>query len=208
MSISKTIIVMTAVVGLAACGGSGSDLSTPDPVITVAPVSSDADIVRNADNTISGTSNGQPFELPETGTIVNGQPAWIGGALLVNGFETDDVLAIGGVSAGEPIAAIAGNLADAPAGDATFTGRYAVYSVGVSVNGPLTVTYDLATSTVSASDGEFEMSGAIASDGAGTGTITFAGATADWNGGVYSGDSVAGVFTSCLLYTSPSPRDS
>ncbi len=197
MTKSLLLSLMAATSLLAACGGSSSsaDMEMEDPEMDDPGPTNSA--VENADGTITVVSGGETLTLPATSISSNGQPQWIGSGLLANGFDTDDALAVGGVQDGTAFSAITGTTVTAPASSLTYVGRYAVNTATGSVSSPLTINYDAVAETISAVDGDFSIDGDVEGTGGITGTVTFEGDTADFDGGFFgvSAD-VAGAFNS------------
>ena len=157
-----SLFAIAAASTLAACGGSGGGGAvTPVPVPAV---EFEAGVVTtNADGSFTIVQDGETINLPASRFTSNGQLAWQagfnGGVDNANSFITDDVTAIGGVSGGAggtAFSGITGTLGDAPAGDATFDGRFAVSETsGAGRTGPINLVYDLSGNNLESAAGAF-----------------------------------------------------
>ena len=180
---------------LAACSSGSSDPEDMD--MDLDPPMMDTDgAVRNGDGSVTVMAGDETFELPVNNITSNGQPRWFDGTVNASGFETDDVFAIGGIQDETFFSAVTGTFVDAPVGSLTYEGRYSVSSsLSEVVSSALTIEYDAAQSTLTALDGDFSIDGTVTAAGVATGTVTFEGSDADFNGGFFGADAdVAGAF--------------
>lgn len=132
----------------------------------------------------------------EDSLIVSGQRVWLNPGNRAQAYESEDVLAIGGVlEDGTPFAGITGTVRDAPAANATFVGGFAVLNGESDYNtGSLTLNYDLATGALT-NDGGLLTVDATSSVVGVSGTVTYEGQSATMLGDFYGTDEVAGAFT-------------
>lgn len=128
--------------------------------------------------------------------VISGQRAWLASGDRAQAYESDNVLAIGGVQAdGTPFAGISGTTRVAPAGDVTFEGGFAVLSgEDAYTPGALTLNYDLETGSLTNDGGQLTVE-ATATELGITGTVGFEGQSANLLGNFYGTDEVAGAFT-------------
>lgn len=205
---TTSLLAVSAIVALGACGGSTSTETIVDMTTQLgngAVVTDTGSITAEPDGTFTITQGSREITLPASNVFINGQKAWQtgfnGGRINANSFITDDVSAIGGVNGeGTAFSGITGDLAAAPTGDAAFAGRYAVNASGSSQSGVLEMTYDMSANTLDSDAGStFVVDGDVASNGEVTGTISFGTDTADFEGGFYGDDAVAGAFNSATI---------
>ncbi|UWQ97722.1 hypothetical protein K3729_09485 [Rhodobacteraceae bacterium S2214] len=199
-----SLFAIAAASTLAACGGSGGGGAVTPVPVPVPAVEFEAGVVTtNADGSFTIAQGGETINLPASRFTSNGQLAWQmgfnGGVDNANSFITDDVTAIGGVSGGAggtAFSGITGTLGDAPAGDATFDGRFAVSETsGAGRSGPISLVFDLSGNTLeSAAGAALVVDGDVASNGQVTGSVTYGSETAEFEGGFYGDDAVAGAF--------------
>ncbi|MEL6641297.1 MAG: hypothetical protein AAFP98_08290 [Pseudomonadota bacterium] len=199
-----TFVFLTSVL-LAACSsgssdevGTGVQMPTPGGGGAGDPMVEEDGAVRNSNGTVTVTAGTTTLDLPvENSDSTDGLPRWFDGSVNADGFETDAVLAIGGIQDGTFFSAVSGDFASAPVGSLTYQGRYEINTSTVGVGSPLTIEYDASQSTITALDGDFEVSGDVTNAGVATGTVTFEGVSTDFNGGFFGPDAdVVGVFHS------------
>ncbi|SEV95598.1 hypothetical protein SAMN04488515_0394 [Cognatiyoonia koreensis] len=125
----------------------------------------------------------------------DGQNLWLDENLRATAIQSDDVLTIGGVTGdGTPFAGISGNVADAPDGDATFTGEYVVITPDAYRPGDLTLNFDFATGAITNDGGDLTVD-ATASEVNITGTVEFNEQSATLDGNFFGEGELAGAFT-------------
>ena len=209
MTHSMKLTCIAALTLLGACGGGSGDSGATgrgdmvvDPIV---PFAAGA-VTANANGSYTILQGDETIELPASNVFFNGQTAWQtgfnGGVDDADSFISDDVIAIGGVTGDDTVfSGITGTLGDAPTGDATFDGRYAVNNVsGAGQTGALSLAFDLAASTLTSTSGStFVVVGEVTSSGAISGTIAFGGETADFEGGFYGANDVAGAFNNTTI---------
>lgn len=181
------LIGLTGLSALTACGdGTAFQDDEEVPVGTVTEL----------DGTYTITQGDREITLLADDTVtLNGQRAWLGDDERAQAFESDNVIAIGGVDADRtPFAAISGSVGEAPTGDATFTGRYAVLQGEDYESAALTLNYELDTGAITNDGGDLTVD-ATATEVNITGTVEYAGETGNLEGNFFGDDEIAGAFT-------------
>lgn len=136
-------------------------------------------------------------DLPaEDSVLVSGQRVWLAQGNRAQAYESDNVLAIGGVlEDGTPFAGISGTIAQRPSADATFDGGFAVLSGEDGYTpGDLTLNFDLETGALTNVGGLLDVDASATELGI-SGTVALNGQSADLRGNFFGTDEVAGAFT-------------
>jgi len=187
----KPLFVVAGIAGfslLTACGdGTPFEDDGPVPVGTAVL----------ADGVYTVTQGDSDVELAADDSIpLSGNSVWLAPGDRAQAYESDNVLAIGGVlEDGTPFAGITGIVRDAPAGDATFEGGFAVLQGEDGYNaGDLTLNFDLETGALTNDGGDLTVD-ATATEIGMSGTVTYDGQNANLLGNFYGTDEVAGAFT-------------
>lgn len=200
------LLAITALPFLAACGGSTQSMPSDD-----GPVVSDDAIVENANGTLTVTLEDTTLEIPAPIAPSAGvEPILRDTDLLGDIDQTDDYIAVAGVSDGTPFAAVSGNVSAPPAGDATFDGRAEVVSGGASERFDMSFNFDLASGALTGVNGRIRLNAATDTAGVLTGNMTFDDVDGDFSGGFFNdANEFAGGFTgpdfAGLLYGEQGP---
>lgn len=182
------LISLASVTALTACGD-GTPFQNDDavPVGTVTAVDGVFTITQGDVEVILDDS--------DTPVTISGQTAWLGDQDRAQSFQSDNVIAVGGIAEdGTPFAALSGVVGAAPTGDATFSGSYSVLQGQDLRSAPLTLNYDLETGAITNDGGDLTVD-ATATEVNITGTVAFEDQSGILEGNFFGEDEIAGAFT-------------
>lgn len=186
------LLAMTALPFLAACGGSTQSMPPDD-----SPVVGGASVVENANGTLTVTLDGSTLDIPAPiAPSPDVEPILRDTDLLGDIEQTDDYIAVAGVSDGAPFSAVSGDVSAPPTGDANFDGRAEVVSGGASERFDMSFRFDLASGALTGVNSRVRLNAATDPAGVLTGNMTFDDVDGDFNGGFFNDASeFAGGFT-------------
>jgi len=190
------IAILIAGAGLSACsstttGGTGG---TGGPsVSTTTNIGGQA---TNVGGVYSATQAGALTAITISKSSSNGQPLWMNTVVqtVIAGYESANVLAIGGFNNNSPIKGVTGTLTTTPlTGTATYTGRYSRTTSGSFLSGALAIDVDFGALTFADTTAGVDVSGTI-SGAQFSGTFTKGGQSAPLAGGFFGTNEMVGAF--------------
>lgn len=190
MNTLSFLSTIAACAGLAAC--SSATTTTP----TAPTTTNIGGQAAHVGATYSATQVGVLTDIALTPTNSNGLLKWLdfGGGIRAFGYESANVLAIGGYNNNTFIKGLTGELSSPPqTGTASYTGRYAVAQSSSLTDAPISIDVDFNALTFQDTTSFIDVLGTITGQQF-TGTVTYAGTTAPLEGGFFGTNEMVGAF--------------